>query len=208
MCFSRPKTPDPSIEMRREEDERQQRIRDTSAEVNRTFDERFGPNYYQGLGDAFRAYYRPQIDEKFADAKRATVFRYADNADSSAANKRGAELQRDYGRAFTDLESGAFDTVNKAKQDVEAKRANLLALAEGGAGMENTAAIARGAASADIGRSGYSPLGDLFSKYTSNLASAAQRSDAGMPVNPFYGRQVDFLRGNSSGSQKVIGGGS
>ena len=207
MSFGGPDIPDPSVEARRSEEERSARVRETSGEVNRLFDERFGPNYYTGLGDAFKGYYKPQINDQFTKARRAVTLRYADNADSSAANRTAADLQAERIRKDQDVDTGALDAVNQAKQDVENKRGNLISLAEAGQSLENTAAQARAAAASDIGRPTFSPLGDLFGRYTNALTTTAQAQNQGYQTNPFFQRQVDFLRGGSRGSQRVVGGG-
>lgn len=207
MSFSKPKVPDTAAEMRQQEEERAARVRQGSADVNQIFDERFGPQYYSGLGDAFRDYYKPQIADQFRDAQRATTIKYADRAGSSSANRRMGDLFRDKLRAETDVEMGAADAVNRAKQDVEGKRSNLIGMVEAGGSLENTAAMARAAASTNIGQQPYSPMGDLFSRYTRTLSAAANAADQGNYVNPVFQRQVDFMRGKPSGSQRVIGGG-
>lgn len=204
MCFSKPNIPDTAAENRALEDERAARVRTTSDAVNKTFDERYGPNHYQGLGDSFRDYYKPQINDQFTKAQRAVQLRYADNADSSASNRTAAELYAERIRKDQDVESGALDAVNQAKQAVEAKRSSLLSLAEAGASLEGTSAQARAAANSNIGTPTFSPLGDIFSKYTNTLASAARAQNEGYQVPQFLGGQVDFLRGRPSGSQRIV----
>jgi hypothetical protein len=207
VSFSKPNIPDTSAELRQQEAERAARVRAGSAEVNTIFDQKFGPQYYKGIGDAFRDYYKPQVADKFGEAERKTTFRYADNAGSSAANRTFADLYRDKLRADSDVESGAYDAQNNAKQDVEAKRGNLINFVEAGSSLENSAAQARAAASTDIGRPTFSPIGDIFAKYANTVSAAARASDSGQQVNPFFQRQVDFLRGNPGGSQRIVGGG-
>lgn len=205
MCFSKPDIPDIAGDARASEEARAARVQATSAEVNKTFDERFGPNYYQGLGDAYKGYYKPQINDQFTKAQRAVQLRYADNADSSAANRTAADLHAERIRKDQDVETGAIDATNQAKQDVENKRGNLISLAEAGQSLENTAAQARAAASADIGRPTFSPMGDLFGKYTNTLAMSARAGDAGYQQPSFLKAQTDFLRGGSRGSQRIVG---
>jgi hypothetical protein len=206
MCFSRPNVPDPAEETRRAEEERVARVRETTNQVNSVFDQRFGPNYYSGLGDAYRQYYAPQIEDQFTKAQRATALRYADNADSSAANRTTANLFGDKLRAQQDLESGVSDVQNNARREVEDKRGNLISLAEAGQSQEGTAAMARAAANSGLGRPTYSPMGDLFSRYTGELTRTAAAQNQGYAGNPLLSRQVDFLRGNRSGSQRIVGG--
>lgn len=206
MCFGGPDIPDTAAEQRASEEQRAARVRDTSAEVNKTFDERFGPNYYEGLGTAFKDYYKPQINDQFTKAQRAVQLRYADNADSSAANRTFGDLYAERIRKDQDVESGALDAKNQAKQDVENKRGNLISLAEAGQSLENTAAQARAAATSNIGQQPFSPIGDIFSKYTNTLATSARAGDAGYAQPGFLRAQTDFLRGGSRGSQRIVGG--
>lgn len=211
MCFSKPKVPsaaEQQAELEAREAERQARVRETTGAVNSIFDTRFGPEYYTGIGDAFRSYYRPQVEDQFTKARRAVELRYADNADSSAANRMRGNLQGDYARSVSDVESGAQGAMGDARSDVENRRGNLINLAEAGSSLESTAAQARTQASQNIGRPTYSPMGDLFGRYMGTVGMAARAGDQGYQVPGFFQKQVDFLRGGrSSGSQRVIGGG-
>ena len=210
MSFGKPNVPSASqqaAEAAAAEAERARKVRETSGAVNQVFDEKFGPSYYKGIGSAFKEYYAPQVADQFNDASRATKFRTANIAGSSAANRKFGDLYRDKLRADTDVDFGASDAMNRARQDVEAKRSNLIGMAEAGAGMENTAALARNTAASDIGRPTFSPIGDLFSKYNNALGVAARASDGGAQINPMWQKQIDFMRGGSKGgSQRIVGG--
>ena len=209
MSFGKPNVPsaaEQAAETRAAEEERARKVRESSAAVNQTFDQKFGPQYYQGIGTSFRNYYAPQVAEKFDEASRATKFRTANIAGSSAANRTFGDLYRDKIRADSDVESGASDAVNKARQDVESKRSSLIGMAEAGGSLENTAALARQTAMSDIGRPTFSPIGDLFGKYTSALNTAAQASNNGTSLSQPWQAQVDFLRPSTSGSQRIVGG--
>ena len=210
MSFGKPNVPsaaEQAAEAAAAEAERARKVRETSGEVNRVFDEKYGPSYYKGIGTAFKDYYAPQVAEQFNDASRATKFKTANIAGSSAANRRFGDLYRDKLRADTDVDMGASDAMGRAKQDVESKRSNLIGMAEAGAGMENTAALARNTAASNIGQPTFSPIGDLFSKYNNSLATAARVSDSGGNPGPFYQKQIDFMRGGpSTGSQRIVGG--
>lgn len=207
--MSTPKVPsasDQAEEQRRLEAERAARVRENSATVNRIFDEKYGPSYYKGIGEAFRAYYKPQVETQYRDATRATKLRTADNAGSSAANRQMGDLYRERLRADSDVESGAFDSMNQAKQDVEGKRANVINMVEAGGSLEGAAGQARAAAQSNLGARPFQPIGDLFAKYARSLDTAARVSDNGGQVPGFYQKQIDFLRGGSGGSQRIVGG--
>jgi hypothetical protein len=209
MCFPKPNVPsaaDQAAEVAAQETARQQRVKETSGQVNSIFDQKYGPEYYGGIGDAYRSYYKPQVNEQFGEASRATSLRLADRANSSSAQRQESHLLRDKIRADQGVESGAIDAQNNARQDVESKRANLIGMAEAGGSLENTSALARNATESNLGQPTFSPVGDLFAKYANTLSTAAHAADSGQNVNPFYTKQIDFLRGGSKGSQRVIGG--
>ena len=206
MCFGGPDIPNTSEELAQKEAERTKRVQDTSNVVNAQFDTKYGPDYYNGIGEAYRGYYRPKVEEQAREAGRQTTFRFADNANSSAANRVAAELFRDKTRAVQDVEAGAADARSAAKQQVEDKRGSLLNLAEAGGSLENTAAQARAAAGSNLGQPTFSPVGDLFSKYTNTLSYAANRDNAGYSVNPVFQKQIDYLRGGRrNGSERTVG---
>ena len=205
MCFSKPSQPDYSAEDRAREEQRQATVRAGSDAVNQAFS-RFGPKYYGGIADAFRGYYRPQLEEQAKDARRAVALSTADNPNSSSSNRMAANLERDRTRRIGELDNAAVDAVNQAKQDVEGRRGNLLNVVEAGGSVENAASQAISQASADIGRPNFSPLGDLFGRYTGLLSTAARGANAGVQQQPFWQRQIDFLRGGGSGSSTVVGG--
>lgn len=205
MCLT-PKIPNTGDESRRLEEERQAKVRQNVADINTQFDTKFGPDYYGQVGQAFSNYYQPQVDKQFQNARRQTAFRFAANPNSSAANRAGGELQGAYDAARANVASGSYDAVNKAKSEVEANRSKLLGLAEAGTSQDSLAAQTQNAIGQEYKPGAYSPIGDVFSSYLGNLGSTAQRSSEGYATNPFYQRQVDFLRGNKAGSSRVIGG--
>lgn len=205
MCFSKPKVPDYSAEDRAREDERLATVRAGTDAVNSAFS-RFTPRYFSGIGDAFRNYYTPQLNDQAKEAQRAVTLGFADNPNSSAANRTAARLERDRVQRVGELENSAQDAVQNARKEVEDRRGSLLNVVEAGGSVENAASQAISQASQDIGRPNFSPIGDLFGRYTNLLGTAARGSNAGVPQAPFWQRQIDFLRGGGSGSSTVVGG--
>ncbi len=204
MCFSKPKQPDYAEEDRKAEEERLGQVRAGTDAVNQAFS-RFTPSYYGGIGEAFRNYYAPQFADQAKQAQRAVSLSFANNPNSSAANRVASNLERDRVTRQGELENAAQDAMNSARREVEDRRGNLLNVVEAGSTVENAASQAINQANQQIGRPQFSPIGDLFSKYTSMLGTTAARRDAGLPTQPFFQRQVDFLRGGGSGSSTVVG---
>jgi len=208
VCFGKASAPDTAGDAARAEALRQGNVRDVSNTVNQTFDSKFGPDYYHGVGDAYRGYMQPQLDSQFRDARRATALRFGGNSDSSAANRTGAQLQADYNTNKAGLESSALDAENQAKQQVEAKRSGLLNVAETGGSLENTAAQARAITQMGVGQPSFQPIGDLFGKYVNNLGTAAYAQNQGYGVSPMYGAPLNAMRPGYSagaGSQRIVG---
>ena len=173
--------------------------------VNQTFS-KFDDPYFKGIGDATREHYRPQVSEQFGGARRNLTFKFANNPNSSAANRTFADLFRDKIRADQGVEMDALGREQGAREEVERNRAQQLNLLESGASLENVASQSAAAADREIGRSNFSPLGDLFSKYTANLANNEVLRNQGYPGASPYNKTADFLRGGSKGSSRVVGG--
>lgn len=204
--FAAPDVPDYAAENRALEEERQAKIRAGTQVVNSAFD-RFSPGYFKGIGEAYRGYYKPQVEDQAREANRNTTFRYAARPNSSASNRTFGNLALDRSRRLADVESGALGAETSAKSDVESRRGNLLNLVEAGSTLDNVGSQAITQANMDIGRPTFSPLGDLFSKYTSQLATNARGTDMGYASNPFWKPQIDALRGGGRGSMTVVRGG-
>lgn len=205
MCWPKPNVPDYGAQAQQEEDKRQSAIREGTATVNQNF-EKFTPGYFGGIGDAYRRFYRPQVDDQAKDARRATTLQFANNPNSSAANRVAGNLQGDYNKAVANVGSGGIDATNQARSQVEGQRGNLLNLVNAGSGLENVAAQSANYASTFSPPVQYSPLGDLFSKYTDNFRMANQAQQGGYTNPNFYTRTLDALRGSPMGSSTVVRG--
>lgn len=205
MCFGKPSTPDYGAQAAEDEAKRQASIRAGTDVVNKNF-EKFTPGYFGGVGQAYKDFYRPQVDQQAKDARRSLTLGMANNPNSSAANRKTGELQTDYDKAIANVGSGSIDAQNSAKSQVEGQRGTLLNLVNAGTGLENAASQSANFASTYAPPVSYSPLGDLFSKYTGNLATANYATNAGYNNPNFYQRTIDALRGSPSGSSRVIGG--
>lgn len=206
MCFSKPSIPDTAAQAREDEDAREAAISAGTDTVNQNF-AKFTPSYYGGIADAFRKNYQPQVDQQARDARRATTFRFANNPNSSAANRVAGQLEGDYATQSANVGSGALDAENTAKTSVEGERGQLLNLVNAGSGLSNVAEQSSNFASGFNPPASYSPLSDAFAKYTGALSGAATAQQAGYAPNPFFQKQVDFLRGSPAGSSRTIGGG-
>lgn len=205
MCFSKPKTPDYGEEARKEEEARQAKIREGTDLVNATFS-RYDDPYFAGIEKSVKDYYRPQVAEQFGGAKRALTYKFADNAGSSAANRNFGDLFKTKLQADQQVGIDALSAGQTARRDVEGARSNQINLLEAGSSLENVANQSAALADQKLGRPQFSPIGDLFQKFTGNLYNNEQARSQGYSGSRPYNATADFLRGGSRGSSRVIGG--
>lgn len=177
---------------RMQEQERQDRVRGGTAEINRIFGDQFTDDFYKKRTDAFIDYSKPQLDDQFGDARKQLTYALArsGNLESSTRAEKEADLQKEYDnndRAITDK---AVAYGNETRNNVEAARADLIK-------MLNTSGDASGAANSAISRAStlsapdaFSPLGPMFSNFSAALAqqAALERGAAysGGAIKPTY----------------------
>jgi hypothetical protein len=159
----------------------------------------FDDSYYGGISKAYRDFQMPLLDEQFREAARRLPLTVARTDSSAFARKRG-NLQTDYEREKVNIARGGEDEANRRRTAVENARSSLLSQAELGAGLDSAASQAASVAAAMAAPPAFSPIGDLFSKYTANMLNARTAADSGYrPVRP-------LLFGDSAGrrSQSIV----
>ena len=176
---------------REAEEARQARVREGTAAINDTFGQ-FDDNYFSGIEKSFIDYARPQIDNQFNDAREQLTFALARNGtlDSSMRGENTADLQRDYDLQLQDATDQARGFASEARNNVERARAELITNLQVTGDATGAANAARNRASALATPPSYSPLGQLFTDFTSGLSqqAALERAEAysGGAVRPRY----------------------
>lgn len=162
-------------ERRNTENQRQAGITGATNAVNSSFDSMFTPDFFSKRQNDYIGYYKPQIDDQFADAKEDLTYWLADKGllDSSVRGDKTADLQKLYDTGLRQINTGALDSANKTKAAVAAARASLIDDARENAdpGYAGTAASSR--VSALSAPETYSPLADMFGTFTSALGQQA-----------------------------------
>ncbi len=172
---------------RKEEEARQGRIREGTTSINTKFDTEFDQSFFDRLRDSYVGYARPQLDEQFGDAREKLTYALARNGtlDSSMRTNQNADVQREYDRNLQDITDKGREYETTARTGVENARSDLIS-------MLQVTGDAQGAANAALSRAktlsqppAYSPLGQLFTDFTSGLSQQAafERAEAlsGMP---------------------------
>lgn len=96
---------------------------------------------------------------------------YARTDNSEYARTLG-NLERDYQRQLVDVNQKAIDAANQQRSTIEANRGDLLGQVSAGAGIDTAASSAAARAKALLQPPSFSPIADVFQKYTSNAANA------------------------------------
>ena len=157
----------------------------------------FGTDYYNGIAKAYMDYYLPQLNEQAANARRAIALNSTPG--SSSANRRMSQFETDYQRQLTGLGEQAQGASNQARQNVESSRASLIQAAEGGSGLDSIGERAASEAALLSRPAVYSPLGDLFSRYTISAGNGVLAANAGyQPVAPLLFGGAGGSRGSGS----------
>lgn len=175
----------PEEEARLLEDERQSTITSATDTVNAQF-EKFDDPFYAGLAKKYSDFQLPLVQEQKARALRDLELGAPTRRSSAYAETLG-ELERDVGRAEIDVNSGALDYANQARQRTEDRRGTLLTQVQAGMGSEAAAGAAAQQAAALSQPPQISPVADLFQRYSSIYANNQLAQNAGYPG--FFGQR-------------------
>lgn len=176
------------------EEARQSRINSGMNEISNAFSG-FDDNFYNQRAKAYTDYANPQLEDQYAEAKKALVYALSrsGNLGSSVAADRNADLLKSYNANKQAIEQKGLSYANQLKSDVNSNRSNLVNELNNTA---NPSAVAQSAAS-QAGLLSSAPafdaLGQLFTNATAGLANYASNAS-----NNYSG--LSPLLFNSSGS--------
>jgi len=201
MCFSPSIPADNSAEIaRKQEQERQDRIDAGRSRIDETF-AKFDDPYFKQVEDNYTGYYMPQLEDQYQEARRKKVLGLSRSGNLNSGS--GARQLSDLFGAYEDNRSlvgnSALDAANRARSDVEGSRSDLYS-------QNRSAADPSAAQSSALARAGtltppqsYSPLGDMFSKFIDNGATAVQAERAG-----YNGWNTGLFNSGTGGSSRVV----
>lgn len=202
---------------RDDETARQGRITGYENGINGSFDSMFTPDYFNGQTKAYTDYYKPQLNDQYADTQKQLTYWLADKGllDSSTRNDKTATLQKTYDTANRDISNGALDFVNNQKSSIANTRASLIGDARNG-NQVDTPTVTGAISSLQSPQVSYAPpvfnasgsanqFADMFGTFTNALAQqgALERAStlSGGAISPAFNTG---LFGGSSGSVRNI----
>lgn len=190
--FSGPKDNSGEI-MRQQEAERQARIGAGREKIASNFTG-FDDSFFGGVADAYKQFYMPQLQTNYERARRDLALRMPTTG--SAYLQKVAEMERDFLGEQSRVAGSAESAAAQRRADINQSRLSLEQQLEAGAGVDTigTAAAAQAAQAAMPMQ--FSPLADIFSKYTGNVAAATQAENMGYnPVRPLsFGNTRNSIR--------------
>lgn len=223
-----PPVVDPSVQaaldaaeaQRKAEEERTARIKAGTQRVNEMFGG-FNDDYYGSIAEAYKNFQMPLLDEQAKEARRVLPFGTA-STQSSAYQRQAGNLERDISRQTADIGNKAVTFANTRRGEVENSRSGLLNLAQSGADVETVNAAAADSAKVfgtpspyiqgaivptPVSQQQFSPISDLFAKYTADAANGALAQRQGY-LPPKFSTPLTFSTGtggNRSAVQNING---
>lgn len=199
-----PKPPqDNSAEIaRQQEAERQARVTQGQQAVDTAFTP-FNDEFFSGLSDANKAYYQPQLDDQFAEARRKLTLALArsGNLTSSAGIRQTGQLQKAFQDNSALIANNATSAAAEARGKINQQRSQLysqnLTAADPSLASTSAAASAATLQAPPV----FSPLGNVFADILNNAATGVTLSKQGYPgIAPSL-----FNSGTTgSGSSRVV----
>jgi hypothetical protein len=195
-----------AAQARADEAARQARIKQGVANIDTEFS-RFDDNFYKGRSNAYTAFAMPQVNDQYKQTADQLAFSLARNGvtNSSEAARQGGILMRDNAEARQQVASGAAAEAQKARQNVEDQRSNLIQQVN----MTSDATLAgqnalRNAAILQNQSNNFSPLANLFQNTTGVLAAARNAGAySGGPGLDAYKNYFGFGGGKRDASRVV-----
>lgn len=190
---------DAAAQARAEEAARQGRIAAGTERVNKVFGQ-FDDDYYKKVSDTALAYYRPEVDRQYTDARKGLTYNLArsGNLASTAGADQLRRLSEAKARSDVDIANRAQGYGTDVRKSVEGQRndvlGNLYATADPDAAYSSATTAAQLAAAPPS----YAPIGDLFSAFLTAGGNAVAAERAG-----YRGAGTGLF--TNRGSSRVVG---
>ncbi len=167
---------------RQDEEARQGRIRQGTESINTTFDSQFNNDFFDRLSKGYTDFARPQLDDQFGKAREKLIYSLARNGtmDSSMRSEQFGDVDKEYNKNLLDITDKGREYATNARTGVENSRNDLISMLQATGDAQGAANAALSRASTLATPPAYSPLGQLFTDFTSGLAQQAafERAEA------------------------------
>lgn len=174
MCFGGGVGDGGAAEQRRQEELRQQRVREGRDKIDETFAQ-FDQPFYDARRQSYIDYATPQLEDQFKDASRDLLLALTRSGlqNSSARARRFGDLQKQYDTNARAIANKALDFENRARSSVESAKSDLYSQNQNLADPAMVAQNAMNRATTLTQMPSYNPLLALFEGVTAGIATQA-----------------------------------
>ena len=189
-------------QQRADEEARQARIRSGMGQIDAAFS-RFDDPFFDSRRQAYVDYATPGVKRQADDARRQLIYALSRNSnlDSSAANRKNADLNRDTNEALVGIVNQGQDYANRSRTDVENARSAIVSQLNATGDSSASSAAALRQAQALTMPQGFSPLGQLFANFMAGVSQIASNSNNG--YRGFFGPRPSYA-GAGGDAMRVV----
>ena len=179
---------DQAEKSREAEQRRQNAVRDAETTINTKFGDMFTPDFWKGRQDAALGYYKPQLDDQFANARKDLTYWLGDRGllNSTVANEKTADLQKLFDTNTRTVGNNVLDMVNSEKGKVNEAQQGLISDARSNGDAEAASNASNAQIASLSAPDTYSPLANMFVGFTDALKTQAALEQASALSNGAY----------------------
>lgn len=170
---------------RAQEARRENAIADAQGNIQNVFSSNFNDDFFNKRKQAYLDFAKPQLNDQYADARKQLIFSLdrSGTLNSTARTTQEANLAKLYGQNQRTVSDAALGYENSSRNNVADAESNLLGgvAQTGNVGASINAANTQAAALSQPDT--YSPLGQMFSDFTSGLKTQAALEQAAALTN-------------------------
>lgn len=167
----------------RNQQQQQQKLTEQSVgQINNAF-AGFGPQFYQGVQDAYSKYQLPQLQQQYQGMRDQLGYKMANQGltNSSAAGRGQQALNTSMNQGQQQVANQAVGQANQLRQQVGQEQSNLIGQAQNATSPSSIGQQATAMAAGFGAPSTFQPIGNMFGNFA-NLWLGGQQANT---FNPF-----------------------
>lgn len=201
---------DDGVEYQREQEtQRQNRIRDGMARIDGLFNSPgYSDEFFNHRARAYQDFALPQVQSQYADQQKALTFALArgGNIQSSLANDKNAELDKDFTLQKQAVIDTGRDYANQGRADLASQKASAVSLLQATADPDAAYNVAQQSASQLSAMPAFTPLNNVVKNVASGLGTYLMNQQTQDAINKAQQGQGAYqLPSNWKGSGTVGG---